>query len=365
MAGARVVLSEDVERSVAGCIDAHEKTSLLDSFICSVCHNHSFGDPVQTPCEHLFHKRCANKWFEENAVCPKCRQDLPPGEDRLKPVALFVRSALDGAEVKCPLGCGTVCKFDLLRAHVNNDCKKAPLRCGNDGCEQVRTRDRMDAHAGVCEDAIVPCDLCKKDFKRGVLQEHKREECTHRPRDCERCGAKGIVHCEMDAHMAKCSGGAKMSDIAELKQLIVQLQEDKMQLRDQVIKLTTDTALTTADRLTQLQRTVLGYAMGVPAHVKVTSTERPNAAGTYVLLSERCNGAPVWGHEGHRVYRTPDQVWAIALDPDSMLQTKANLQNIRLMGKSVPFASEGWQANTGPADKRWQAAPGTSVTAAL
>jgi hypothetical protein len=32
---------------------------------------------VATPCEHLFHKRCLQEWFQLSRTCPVCRTDVP------------------------------------------------------------------------------------------------------------------------------------------------------------------------------------------------------------------------------------------------------------------------------------------------
>ena len=32
---------------------------------------------VATPCEHVFHKRCCQEWFQLSRTCPVCRTDVP------------------------------------------------------------------------------------------------------------------------------------------------------------------------------------------------------------------------------------------------------------------------------------------------
>ena len=32
---------------------------------------------VQTPCDHVFHKRCCQEWLTLSRTCPVCRLDLP------------------------------------------------------------------------------------------------------------------------------------------------------------------------------------------------------------------------------------------------------------------------------------------------
>lgn len=32
---------------------------------------------VQTPCQHIFHKRCCHEWLQLARTCPVCRTDIP------------------------------------------------------------------------------------------------------------------------------------------------------------------------------------------------------------------------------------------------------------------------------------------------
>lgn len=36
---------------------------------------------VATPCEHVFHKRCCQEWFQLSRTCPVCRTDVPEALD--------------------------------------------------------------------------------------------------------------------------------------------------------------------------------------------------------------------------------------------------------------------------------------------
>ena len=51
-----------------------------DEDVCSICLvGAAKGDRVyQLVCNHLFHQKCINPWFEKSTVCPNCRRDLDP-----------------------------------------------------------------------------------------------------------------------------------------------------------------------------------------------------------------------------------------------------------------------------------------------
>ena len=50
----------------------------LEAPICGIClANIEYGQTIYLlPCKHLFHKYCANKWFEKKSECPYCRKKV-------------------------------------------------------------------------------------------------------------------------------------------------------------------------------------------------------------------------------------------------------------------------------------------------
>ena len=46
---------------------------------CAIClMEYKEGEVIlQTPCQHIFHKRCCNEWFQLSRTCPVCREDVP------------------------------------------------------------------------------------------------------------------------------------------------------------------------------------------------------------------------------------------------------------------------------------------------
>ena len=53
-------------------------TSIDITDTCAICYeNMSHSDLRRiTHCNHIFHKRCIDRWFEVNAHCPICRHDI-------------------------------------------------------------------------------------------------------------------------------------------------------------------------------------------------------------------------------------------------------------------------------------------------
>ena len=43
---------------------------------CIICIDDNINDLVKTECNHIYHKKCINKWIKENNTCPICRVNL-------------------------------------------------------------------------------------------------------------------------------------------------------------------------------------------------------------------------------------------------------------------------------------------------
>jgi hypothetical protein len=45
---------------------------------CSICYNKIPTDNTKLLCNHIFHNKCIDDWFERNSTCPLCRIEVTP-----------------------------------------------------------------------------------------------------------------------------------------------------------------------------------------------------------------------------------------------------------------------------------------------
>ncbi len=43
---------------------------------CPICHEINNKELFTTSCNHVFHKKCIDKWFKLKSTCPCCRTNL-------------------------------------------------------------------------------------------------------------------------------------------------------------------------------------------------------------------------------------------------------------------------------------------------
>jgi hypothetical protein len=53
-------IKKDVDTQCTICVDEFDKED----------------DVIITPCKHLYHKQCIEKWCEQSVFCPVCKQDF-------------------------------------------------------------------------------------------------------------------------------------------------------------------------------------------------------------------------------------------------------------------------------------------------
>ena len=55
------------------------KASILN-YLLKFKFTHKRKSLMRTPCVHLFHNVCLEKWLDMKSECPYCRRELPPLE---------------------------------------------------------------------------------------------------------------------------------------------------------------------------------------------------------------------------------------------------------------------------------------------
>eukprot|EP01062_Namystynia_karyoxenos_P030288 TRINITY_DN22639_c0_g1_i1.p1 TRINITY_DN22639_c0_g1~~TRINITY_DN22639_c0_g1_i1.p1 ORF type:complete len:482 (+),score=117.16 TRINITY_DN22639_c0_g1_i1:86-1531(+) len=372
--GERFNLSQKTTDALAGQIDAADSGPHTEELQCSVCHHPCFKCPVQTPCQHIFHRDCIEQYVQARQQrkhgkggrsCPICRSRLP---DPLEDAPLAIRGMLNKTKVNCPQGCGKEVPFEQLHKHVHDEdgCPFTPLVCGNGTCGASYLRRDAPAHRRTCGHAIVPCGSCGEKLRRASLQAHEKKT------TCPYCQKQGIPGCCLDAHMHKeCTGAMPvhhhMRMMQELRQLQHQMQSLQhvlghtgTQFRDVALpkslrdllavdgaryelrvdgidtpfvlhredgRLFTDCSayrgaqpvcLSIAGHSTPPQEGTTEEELqqeGEPPVLVVASLERPQCAGRYTKLKDRVNGKAVWGCGNNRILMHSSTHWHLVTNP--------------------------------------------------
>eukprot|EP01062_Namystynia_karyoxenos_P001411 TRINITY_DN10487_c0_g1_i7.p2 TRINITY_DN10487_c0_g1~~TRINITY_DN10487_c0_g1_i7.p2 ORF type:complete len:359 (+),score=138.94 TRINITY_DN10487_c0_g1_i7:102-1178(+) len=329
--------------ALAGKVPASAGQPLAGELECPICDNPAFECPVKTKgCEHLFHKTCLERWLQGKTgnahSCPVCRTVLPAGAAAIISPGREVLKLLRAIEVDCPQDCERPRKrmrYDMLQEHIDS-CPQTLVRCNGVECAAVLPREEMErAHAPACSHVLVTCEECDTEVKRASLQVHLKEECERRRVTCDRCQTADVIWCDRAKHQLVCTGAANMCDVAELRQMLVGLQDEL--------------------RLTQL-----ALFLKVPLYVRVSSSEKPSSVGTYKLLPHTNCGAGVWGRGRFRIFKDPDGDWCVTNCPEDIKEGKGLLFNLSLRKEASPAGSKGWRS---VADDAWVPAPNTTVVA--
>ena len=52
----------------------------IERYVESLRYTHKRTKLMKTPCKHIFHNICLEKWLEFKNECPYCRREIPPLE---------------------------------------------------------------------------------------------------------------------------------------------------------------------------------------------------------------------------------------------------------------------------------------------
>eukprot|EP01062_Namystynia_karyoxenos_P018233 TRINITY_DN1677_c0_g1_i2.p1 TRINITY_DN1677_c0_g1~~TRINITY_DN1677_c0_g1_i2.p1 ORF type:complete len:418 (+),score=118.67 TRINITY_DN1677_c0_g1_i2:103-1356(+) len=411
MENASMQLANGTILALAGQMTVPGEPACFKDFECPICHNHTFDNMAFTVCEHVFHQQCIDDAIERNPECPTCRKPLPAGEERFKELPRPTRRMFNGVKVPCPQGCGDEREYETLRGHIEDSCVNTPFRCDSEGCGQVFPRGAAIEHSRECLHMFVDCDQeCGEKVKRGELQRHKDAECTHRKVRCPHCHQEGVVFCKTDEHLKECTGTALVKDIEQLKGMFAQMQQviadqqqtivklsrwvvklkarddaqqreidalrrDRDSLRSSVtdvdrrcdsLKRECNSLDTRCDELREKDELIgnmvlgLGNHLNAPVCVRVTSGEKSNTNGLYILQAEKGYGHRVW-KSIDEYYMFTDQCGGLVItnSREAYMKDLGVLKNNAHGGSKSPICSSGWeQAWTNPG---WGPAPRTKV----
>eukprot|EP01062_Namystynia_karyoxenos_P049524 TRINITY_DN3794_c0_g1_i2.p1 TRINITY_DN3794_c0_g1~~TRINITY_DN3794_c0_g1_i2.p1 ORF type:complete len:465 (+),score=149.13 TRINITY_DN3794_c0_g1_i2:93-1397(+) len=232
-----VQLQAEIRAAVAGEIDAAAGQELLtDEIYCTICTRTALRDPVQTPCEHVFHRACLERALKVRRQCPNCRAD-----DAV-PVALdsVVCNMITRLLVHCPQQCGArPMPFGSLSSHIEagGDCPETPIHCANERCRVVTARREAGQHAAVCPRRKEPCPTCNAKIHHSDLQKHNATHGEKRRVPCQHC-AELVVLSEQQQHLLEdCSAAVPVKMYAQLQQQKQALEQQKQGLEQRVQEL--------------------------------------------------------------------------------------------------------------------------------
>ena len=129
-----------------------DDVSIDVEFKCPICFE-PFDNPVSTPCDHTFCRKCIENSIKcnQNPTCPSCRHGSL-SKNNLVPANRIISNRIDRYTVKC-LTCG---EKNILRGHfeehVNNICSKANVSCpaAKVRCPWTGPRDQLEGHTNLC-----------------------------------------------------------------------------------------------------------------------------------------------------------------------------------------------------------------------
>eukprot|EP01062_Namystynia_karyoxenos_P033186 TRINITY_DN243_c0_g1_i9.p1 TRINITY_DN243_c0_g1~~TRINITY_DN243_c0_g1_i9.p1 ORF type:complete len:504 (+),score=170.22 TRINITY_DN243_c0_g1_i9:88-1512(+) len=228
-----VELRAEIEAAIAGAIDAAEDQEHVDELECGICSKPALGCPVETPCEHLFHRRCLDDWLGRSQQCPSCRTEFPAENARYRDPSRTLKGVLSRLKVKCPQECGAPpMRFDQLAGHIQagGDCIRTPVRCQNEDCGQISERGQAKQHHDECPHRVEPCPMCELRMKAIDLPDHLLERCEQRPYECPHCAARLAAYSALGQHLrAECTAPVPMKQHVQLQEETAAARQEQEQ----------------------------------------------------------------------------------------------------------------------------------------
>lgn len=98
-----------------------------DDYLCIICLR-VMNQPTETPCSHVFCKRCIEQWCQHEPSCPACRSNIQYNQLH---ASTYLQRKINQLCVKCEFN--TICDTDriqwqhYLKQHRYKECKLAQL----------------------------------------------------------------------------------------------------------------------------------------------------------------------------------------------------------------------------------------------
>lgn len=174
--------------------------------LCSICHCVLYN-PVECPCQHVFCRSCLESRLQDRKACPQCEE--PVDQSSLVKTSYLVRNIILSLKLVCKnssRGCQETCCVEHYEVHLKV-CPYQIMKCSNGNCEsEIILKDKVKHEDLECFFYYVSCTVCKKPVMRHKLLDH----------DCF-----GALTGELDA----------------LKQRMVELEDEKGVLQNQIKEL--------------------------------------------------------------------------------------------------------------------------------
>ena len=198
-----------------------------EDLVCPICKD-LLDDAQQTPCGHLFCKKCLEKtknsqghqrqqvsfewhseplndgWHRESSECPVCRSK----QSKAAYNDTYNDRRVKSLKVKCPnLPCQWTGPLSEVGKHKSSasGCQHEKVKCPK-ACGEEMTRGCLPQHQqNSCPLRAHCCRFCyKQDTYRNITTKHY-EICERVPLPCpNKCGKQRIEKKEIEQHLAEC-----------------------------------------------------------------------------------------------------------------------------------------------------------------
>jgi hypothetical protein len=177
-----------------------ESQEIVRDYICPLCEG-VLKDPIIDQCSHVFCKNCIEKHLQKNKSCPS-NPSLILEPNRLNTIK-FVTQILERQMMYCPnkeKNCNWTGKLGSLDQHIQNECMKNPVICGNLGCDQKILKEGLEDHMKICDYRTINCPDCNINIPF-ILQSNHTKECLKYKIKCPGNCGEFVQRQNIDKHL--------------------------------------------------------------------------------------------------------------------------------------------------------------------